>query len=186
MYPGAVVRRVLGMLGALVLSGCSAIFVSGPPSDHAQLQYFDCSSDWAGPATDGMFGVTYGLVTVMAAANPESVSGDGEFFVLAGALSAAFLGSMAYGVLETSDCSQAKEALQRRLAQRAERAEVDARRIQELEARLKQADSQRPDATVPAPVLAPAPPPPLEMPTPAPAAPVAPPATDPPPSGPLP
>jgi hypothetical protein len=98
----------------LWLQGCSLLFVHGPPEGHEKLRYFDCPSNAAAPATGGFFGATYGLGAVVLAASHDQNKGTGV--AIAGSLGAAFLASMAYGIVNTSACSDAKERLRQRLS----------------------------------------------------------------------
>jgi hypothetical protein len=144
-----------------LLNGCSLLFASGPPDGHQKLRYFDCPSNAAAPATDAFVGGTYALALLLAAAS----AGDetAEFYGFVGGVSAAFLGSMAYGIVKNSECSDAKRHLERRLAA----SERDTtRRIAELQRLLYERAARDASAAQPTvdPQLQPATPPPVEPP----------------------
>jgi hypothetical protein len=101
----------------LLLPGCSLMFSHGPPGGHETLEYFDCNSNMAAPATDAVFGGTYALgALILAAASRDDHVGDGsgEGAAIAGALSAPFLASMVYGFIECNACAKAKQQLRDR------------------------------------------------------------------------
>ena len=60
-------------LCAVILAGggCSYVFVDGPPKNHAQLPYFECSSSKAWPVIDTVMAATLGI-----AAGAAFVDGD--------------------------------------------------------------------------------------------------------------
>ena len=109
-------RRYSIVLSVLLLQGCSFMFASGPPSGHETLRYFDCNSNAAAPATDGFFGGTYGLVLLIGASNAKSRD-ETSFVAAAAGLSAVFLASMIYGIVECGSCSRAKAQLRNRLTE---------------------------------------------------------------------
>lgn len=49
--------RALALVTSLALTGCSFLFTSGPPAQHRQLPYFECSTSRAAPIADTIFGV---------------------------------------------------------------------------------------------------------------------------------
>src|SRR6185312_8095791 len=58
-FYSAAMRRLAGFLALsacsmLSVSGCSFAFVSGPPANHAQLAYFDCTSSRLAPVLDSV------------------------------------------------------------------------------------------------------------------------------------
>ena len=107
--------RTVALLCCGCLSlGCSFLFVRPPPSEHAQLPYFDCVSSAAAPATDVTGAVLGSLVALGASVdNPDTSEDEREpglarsFAVLAVASAA----SAVYGFIVTSHCGSAKEEL---------------------------------------------------------------------------
>jgi hypothetical protein len=110
---------LIWLAGILVLgasgTGCSFVFVDGPPAGHKKMQYFDCStSNWL-PVVDVGLGAIYGLSAVGAA-----VDSNQEKTQLAGlaVLTGALVASGAYGFQRTSACREAKAQLMERLDSR--------------------------------------------------------------------
>jgi hypothetical protein len=99
------------------VSGCSALFVDGPPPNHAKLRYFDCDSSRLAPVVDGSIAGIMGLAVLGA-----SDSGIGEQetgpFVMTIAIAGAALASSVYGWSKTSACQEAKTALSARMLDR--------------------------------------------------------------------
>ena len=58
-------RRIV--LALALLSGCSFVFVSGPPPQHEQLPYFSCSESRVFPILDTIFAVLEGANFIFAA-----------------------------------------------------------------------------------------------------------------------
>src|SRR5262245_5765815 len=56
-------RVVLALL-TLTTSGCSFLFVDGPPAAHKKLPYFDCTSNVTWPTIDLAIGAIGGLQAV--------------------------------------------------------------------------------------------------------------------------
>ena len=75
-------RRLLfglwGLVGLCSTTGCSFLFVHGPPPDHERLPYFDCSSSNVLPVLDALYG---GLAAAEAVA---AGTGSPEFSRLLG------------------------------------------------------------------------------------------------------
>jgi hypothetical protein len=62
---------ISAMIFALMLhSGCSFLFVKGPPDNHAQMATFDCSESRAWPVFDTVWAALNGLGAVSAASGP--------------------------------------------------------------------------------------------------------------------
>ena len=104
----------------ILLGGCSFAFVSGPPANHAQLPYFDCTQSRVAPILDTAFTVVQGLNFAVAASDSDAewdrqFSGDPPIarttamgvYVGFAALGAA---GMYYGYSKTADCRAAKQA----------------------------------------------------------------------------
>ncbi len=161
-------RRTIALTGMLALAGvnpgCSFIFVETPPSDHAKLAYFDCTSTYGLPVADGFIALGGAIGAAAALSQSKQAYADknngasrnaaaGADIALAGLLAA----SAVYGVVQTARCDHAKE---------------------ELKARIM-APALRPPAPLPPPALLPPPaaaplPPPEPVPPPAPEVPPAP------------
>jgi hypothetical protein len=99
---------------ALVVSlcgGCSFLFVHGPPANHKQLQYFDCSTSNVAPVLDTIFGASAAVNVVGAAADSREFSNLGSqktTIAIAAGEAALFVASAAYGYMKTSDCRAAQ------------------------------------------------------------------------------
>jgi hypothetical protein len=96
------------MTFALMLhSGCSFLFVKGPPAKHAQMATFECSESNAWPALDLIWAGLNGLGAVTAAGDDENpqqgqIVGIGlAWLVVSGA-------SAIYGFSKVSECGGAK------------------------------------------------------------------------------
>ncbi len=123
---------------ALVLSGCSFLFVHGPPDEHEKLRYFDCPSNAAGPVADVSWALFDGIMVagLAGADRDEDDSGDRAqttVLVVFAALGALHAASAIYGVAKATDCGDAKQHLRQRIDDR--EAETD-RRIHELQTEL--------------------------------------------------
>lgn len=108
----------------LALSGCSFAFVSGPPPDHAQLSYFDCTTSRLAPVLDTVLTglMVLNVVTLGATSDAEWASsnrcnaGDPNCPVISrngamlidGALGVAGAAGMLYGFSKTGACRAAK------------------------------------------------------------------------------
>ncbi len=101
------------------MTGCSFLFVHGPPPDHERLAYFDCSSSNVLPVLDALYAGVAAAEAVAAGSGDRAVaptsSARTDAFVLAG--EAAIVGASAvYGFRKTSDCRQAQAAMVKRAA----------------------------------------------------------------------
>lgn len=64
--------RVLALVTSLALTGCSFLFTSGPPAQHRQLPYFECSTSRAAPIADTIFGVAQVVGIAITASQSEA------------------------------------------------------------------------------------------------------------------
>lgn len=104
-------------LCALVVStgGCSYVFVDGPPKNHAQLPYFECSSSKAWPVLDVVLAASLGVGASAAFADRGSSSSDTSEAVIAAAEAALFAVSALTGYQRVGECREAKDQLIARL-----------------------------------------------------------------------
>lgn len=104
----------LGLVVAQLCSACSFAFVSGPPANHAQLPYFECTSGRAVPILDGVWtALQAGNLLVAATRSDEEWEDDFEIDRQAamgvyGGLAALGLAGLIYGWTRTSSCRAAK------------------------------------------------------------------------------
>lgn len=101
------------------MTGCSFLFVHGPPPDHERLPYFDCSSSNVLPVLDALYAGVAGIDAAVAASGTRAFSTTSsartDAFLLAG--EAVIVGaSAAYGFSKTSDCRKAQAAMLKRAA----------------------------------------------------------------------
>lgn len=106
---------VLGM--AMWLSGCSFVFVSGPPSHHQELPSFTCTESRVAPVLDTVFAVLGGANFVFAAAVDDQKWADNYDGKPPFARSTAIpvyavgtllaVGSAYYGFKNTGECREA-------------------------------------------------------------------------------
>lgn len=108
----------VGLIGTLVAalmlhSGCSFLFVKGPPEQHAQMATFDCSDSNAWPVVDAIWAALNGIGAASAAGddtNPDQgrIVGVGiAWLVVSGA-------SAIYGFSKVGDCKKARRAREER------------------------------------------------------------------------
>jgi hypothetical protein len=95
----------------LTAGGCSYVFVDGPPKNHAQLPYFECSSSKAWPVVDAVMAASLGLAATAAFADGGSSSNDTSEGFVAAAEAAAFAISALSGYQKVAECREAKEDL---------------------------------------------------------------------------
>jgi hypothetical protein len=117
----------VGVLFTVMLSGCSFVLVSGPPSNHQQLPSFECTTSRLGPGLDTVWTVlqTLNFVTTLSRTSQEwdDVYGGNPPFSRSTALplyaGLAALGAagMYFGFSRTSECRSAKSALNARVMQ---------------------------------------------------------------------
>jgi hypothetical protein len=114
-------RRVASaLLLSTVLSGCSFLFVDGPPSSHKQLPYFECTSGKGWPTVDLVYGGLVGvesiaLFSAKSSLDSSSSSNLTAVAAVAAAEAALFISSAVYGYGKASDCREAKDELMNRL-----------------------------------------------------------------------
>jgi hypothetical protein len=119
-------RVITLLLGAAALggvnAGCSFVFVDGPPTEHAKLAYFDCTSTYGLPVADGLIALSGALgagetLNQSKQAYADKNSGAsrnaaaGADIALAGLMTA----SAVYGIVQTARCDRAKEDLRARI-----------------------------------------------------------------------
>jgi|GEM_PF-3585240 len=114
------VKRVVGIAATIALvslqSGCSFLFVHGPPSNHAELASFDCSESNGWPIFDVIWAGLNGLGAATAGDTPEMTSNGGtstgpsqDEVVAVGVTWLVVSGiSAIYGFSKTSECRTAK------------------------------------------------------------------------------
>lgn len=98
------------LIGAMILtmllgSGCSLLFVHGPPEDHATLARFDCTESNAVPVLDVIWAGLNGLgAASVDGANPQhdQIVGVGVAWLVVSGISAV------YGFTKVSHCNDAK------------------------------------------------------------------------------
>lgn len=117
-----------------MLTGCSFMFMQGPPDSHAKLSYFDCVSSAAAPVTDTTLASVYGLVTAVGLADDTTEDGSAPPPLLFGGLAALHLASAIYGYIDAKECHSAKQELAHRIHLRAQ---ASTRRINALERALE-------------------------------------------------
>lgn len=102
----------LGLISAMILtvslhSGCSFLFVKGPPANHAEVASFECSESNAWPVVDMIWAGLNGLGAASAAGDDENpdqgqiVTVGVSWLVVSGI-------SAIYGFSKVSACSDAK------------------------------------------------------------------------------
>ncbi len=114
--------RILALaltLAALTsVSGCSWLFVEGPPAGHERLRYFECTTSRAAPIGDTALATVYGLTTLaVLTMGGIAVDGDGSdhddgdlamMLIPGAAATVAFGISAAHGFNTTEECDDAK------------------------------------------------------------------------------
>lgn len=147
---GARSWRAIALLSAAGLgavnASCSFVFIDGPPTEHAKMSYFDCTSTYGLPVADGLFALTGALAAGEALGQSKQAYADknnGASRNAAAGADIAFAGlwaaSAVYGIVQTARCDRAKE---------------------DLKARIFAPTLHRPELRLPAPTPAPAPAPP--------------------------
>lgn len=115
----------IGLSTLMALStGCSFLFTGGPPPEHGQLVYFDCSSSAGNPLADLSATVVSGAMfaafaTREDAPGTESQPMHGPLYIF-GAATLAYAASTVYGVVQTGRCADAKQALASRISDMAQ------------------------------------------------------------------
>ena len=132
------------------------MFVDGPPANHQKKLYFDCTSSAGPEVADGAGAALFGLIggTTLSMTDKEfkdANNGQGNRKTTATVdfvVAAVYAGSAIYGIAVTSQCSDAKENLRKRILDREQQ-------------RSKPVEPPRTTAPLPAPTpAAPAPAPP--------------------------
>jgi len=124
--PGARSWRAIALLSAAGLgavnASCSFVFIDGPPTEHAKMSYFDCTSTYGLPVADGLFGLTGALAAGEALGQTKQAYADknsGASRNAAAGADIAFAGlwaaSAVYGIVQTARCDRAKEDLKARI-----------------------------------------------------------------------
>jgi hypothetical protein len=122
-------RWVGVLLLGLLSQGCSFLFVDGPPDRHEKLAYFDCTSTVGPEVVDITYAVLLGAVAVGASTDSTDSGAVAANLAAAGTFGA----SAIYGIVQTTQCNKAKDALRIRL-----------REVFEREARLRAYEAQLP------------------------------------------
>lgn len=109
----------LALYAVLTASGCSFMFVKGPPPQHDQVPYFQCTTSRAWPVVDTLLASAYAIETAAFMAG-ASRSDSNESGMKAGAAASAvaaalFAASATSGYGKASKCRKATQALQLRL-----------------------------------------------------------------------
>ena len=94
------------------LSGCSLLFVEGPPRDHASRHFFDCTSSMVVPGMDAALTGALALSVLGVSSDQTHTTGD---IVTQSALVVGALASATYGYMKVSRCREAKDDLAERL-----------------------------------------------------------------------
>jgi len=127
---GATPVRALVVAVAIVTQGCSFAFVSGPPSNHARLPAFECStSKWAPVADSVVAGIQVLNIATAASSTDQQwhdrycQPGDstcsppttrGTMMAIGAAFALVFGASLYYGFTRVGDCKDAKSELAQR------------------------------------------------------------------------
>jgi hypothetical protein len=102
--------RLVSAALALGLGGCSFAFVHGPPANHRQMRFFDCSTSNALPLLDSVMAAGAVGETLDAVTGSATTMNKTELATFA--VEAAILGASAvYGFTKTSDCRDAQAAM---------------------------------------------------------------------------
>jgi hypothetical protein len=124
---GATPVRAIVVAVTVLAQGCSLAFVSGPPSNHARLPAFECStSKWA-PVADSVVAGIQALNFAAAASSTDEKWHDaycqpgdrtcsppaarGTTMAISAAVALVFGASLYYGFTRVGDCKDAKSEL---------------------------------------------------------------------------
>jgi hypothetical protein len=114
--------RRLSVLLLALSSGCSFAFSNGPPAEHAQMPYFDCTSTYGLPVADGVLGiggVLSAVQTFKLSEDEYARRNSGGKRNVAGGLNLGIAGvyaaSAIYGIVQAERCERAKTALKARI-----------------------------------------------------------------------
>jgi len=111
----ALLAAVAVMLGPGMGSGCSFVFLKGPPVDHESRPYFECTSEMPAallPAGDAIAGALLALGAMAATQVPSAENQDDT--IAAWAIASGFLASAFYGLASVRQCADAKALRQHR------------------------------------------------------------------------
>jgi hypothetical protein len=115
---------VVAVVTSVSLSGCSFLFVNGPPDNHKAMPYFDCTSSVAAPVLDTVWAGLNGLGAASAASasdaqwKAQGQSNERGTVAVVGLVWLMISGASAIrGYQLTSDCREAKGQLAARLTQ---------------------------------------------------------------------
>ena len=109
---------------AVSFSGCSFIFSEGPPPNHQQLPYFDCSTSYAPPVLDTIWGGLNGIGALTALGTSEAEwqsnnTSDRSTVIAVGLIWLAVSGASAvYGYQKVGACRNAKDQYMLRMMHR--------------------------------------------------------------------
>ncbi|HEY5934802.1 MAG TPA: hypothetical protein VIU61_09210 [Kofleriaceae bacterium] len=105
----------LGLVVTQLCSACSFVFVKGPPPNHAQLTYFDCTSSRTVPILDAVWTGLQAL-NLLLAASTDSAEFEDKYGLdrtvamsLYGGLGALGAAGLYYGWTRTGQCRSAKQ-----------------------------------------------------------------------------
>jgi hypothetical protein len=120
-----------------LLSGCSFAFVQAPPENQEKVRYFDCGSSGGAIAADVTGVLLSGATALMLATPTDSDEGapPASAPITFGAISAIYLASAVYGVVNGTRCNRAKGQLSLRIQRDYEE---HARRTEELEREVRE------------------------------------------------
>lgn len=109
------------------LAGCSFAFVSGPPANHRQAPYFDCTSSRVVPVLDVIWSVLQTANFALSVSRSDEewddmFNGDpplarGTAIPVYAILAGLGIGGAVYGFAKTSSCRAAKAELSGRMMQ---------------------------------------------------------------------
>ena len=105
-------RLGAGAIALTAVSGCSLLFVEGPPHDHASRHFFDCTTSMLAPGMDATLAGALALSVLGVASDQTHTTGD---IVMQSALVVGAMASATHGYLQVSKCRQAKDDLGERL-----------------------------------------------------------------------
>lgn len=101
---------------ALGTTGCSWIFTQPPPAQHAQMPYFDCSTSYAPPVLDTIWGGLNFVGATLALAGRDDEYENRPLTIGAGfAWTVVAAASAYYGYTRVAECNEAKTQLMLRL-----------------------------------------------------------------------
>jgi hypothetical protein len=112
------VRRLLAVVLLVATGGCSFLFVEGPPREHRQMAYFDCTESRLVPILETILVAAEGLYlsAALRASDAEwEEDNDGldrdDAIALSVVRGSVFATSAVFGYVRSSDCREAKAEL---------------------------------------------------------------------------